>query len=87
MVLVEGNVYALARCSIVNYNGHALYDKFIRPQQKVTNFLTKVSGITPAKLRTAETFDKAREEILNIMKGRIIVGHTLKSDFEVTKSE
>ena len=83
MVLVEGNVQALARCSIVNYNGHVLFDKIIRPQKRVENFLSKVSGITPAKLRDALVFDMHKDEIYNILKGRTIVGHTLKGDFEV----
>ena len=49
MVGVEpNNTDALARVSIVNYNGHVLYDKYVRPSGYITDFRTWVSGITPA---------------------------------------
>jgi len=57
MVMVEGNRHELARCSIVNYNGHVLFDKFIKPKQRITNFLTWVSGVTPAKIKNSPTYD------------------------------
>jgi len=83
MVVVDGGEKELARCSIVNYNGHVLFDKFIRPQKKVTDFLTWVSGVTPAKLRGSPTFDEVKGEILKILNGRKIIGHSLKNDFAV----
>ena len=51
MVGVEGNGEALARVSVVNYHGHVLYDKYVRPEGKVTDFRTWVSGITPANIK------------------------------------
>jgi RNA exonuclease 4 len=45
-----------SRASIVNFNGHVLYDSYIKPEQRITNFLTPVSGITPQSLKTAPTF-------------------------------
>ncbi len=83
MVMVEGYVHELARCSIVDYNGHVLFDKMIKPKGKITNYLTWVSGITPSNLKGAKSFDDHQNEILDILKGRTIVGHSLKNDFEV----
>jgi hypothetical protein len=31
---------ALARCSIVNYNGEVLYDKFVKPKEPVTGLIS-----------------------------------------------
>jgi len=41
----------LARCSIVNANGHILMDKFVIPEGSVTNYRTWVSGVTPHHLK------------------------------------
>lgn len=46
----DGTESALARVSIVNYHGAVLMDKFVKPQEKVTDFRTEVSGVTPAHL-------------------------------------
>jgi len=85
MVMVEGYIHELARCSIVDYNGHVLFDEMIKPKGKITNYLTWVSGITPSNLKGAKSFDDHKTEILDILKGRTIVGHSLKNDFEVLK--
>ncbi len=37
----------LARVSVVNHFGHCLYDKFVQPSEKVTDYRTRVSGIRP----------------------------------------
>lgn len=51
MVQTVGNSDSLARVSIVNYNGHSVYDKFVKPESRVTDFRTWVSGVTPQNLR------------------------------------
>ena len=51
MVGVEGSQEALARVSIVNYNGHVLMDKFVRPKKRITDFRTWVSGVHPWNLK------------------------------------
>jgi RNA exonuclease 4 len=38
---------ALARVSVVNYDGETLYDTYVRPMEPVTNWRTPVSGIKP----------------------------------------
>eukprot|EP01017_Pseudomicrothorax_dubius_P033168 TRINITY_DN4413_c0_g1_i2.p1 TRINITY_DN4413_c0_g1~~TRINITY_DN4413_c0_g1_i2.p1 ORF type:complete len:249 (+),score=28.77 TRINITY_DN4413_c0_g1_i2:78-824(+) len=61
MVMVQGNQHVLARCSIVNYNGHVLLDMFFRPRQRVSNYLTWVSGITASDLSNAPHYDEANQ--------------------------
>lgn len=67
----------------MNFNGHVLIDEYYKPKMPIVNFLTKVSGITPYNLRNASNFvDDAKERVLKLFKGRIIVGHSLSNDFK-----
>lgn len=72
---------ALARCSVVNYHGEIVYDKFVKPKQRVTDFRTKVSGITPLCLKNAITEKVALEEIHKLLEGKVLVGHTINQGF------
>lgn len=53
----------LARCSLVDYYGAVLYDKFIRPEGEITDYRTLVSGITPQHMEDATPFAVARLEV------------------------
>uniref|UniRef100_A0A8C5VRU8 Interferon stimulated exonuclease 20 n=1 Tax=Microcebus murinus TaxID=30608 RepID=A0A8C5VRU8_MICMU len=53
----------LARCSIVNFHGEVLYDKFIRPEGDITDYRTRVSGVTPLHMVGATPFAVARQEV------------------------
>jgi len=53
MVEVDRWGEGLARCSIVNYHGHILMDKYVIPEgHMVTNYRTWVSGVTPIHLKS-----------------------------------
>ncbi|KAI2575737.1 ISG20 isoform 5, partial [Pan troglodytes] len=54
----------LARCSLVNVHGAVLYDKFIRPEGEITDYRTRVSGVTPQHMVGATPFAVARLEAL-----------------------
>ncbi|XP_078386170.1 interferon-stimulated gene 20 kDa protein-like [Cetorhinus maximus] len=83
----RGSESGLARCSIVDYSGTVIYDEFIKPDGKITDFRTRVSGVRPLDMDTAVPYHIAREEILKIIQGKIIVGHDPRSDFRVLKTE
>eukprot|EP00331_Platyophrya_macrostoma_P014435 CAMPEP_0176413778 /NCGR_PEP_ID=MMETSP0127-20121128/4889_1 /TAXON_ID=938130 /ORGANISM="Platyophrya macrostoma, Strain WH" /LENGTH=390 /DNA_ID=CAMNT_0017793599 /DNA_START=48 /DNA_END=1220 /DNA_ORIENTATION=+ len=85
MVKVEENESEVARITIVNYNNHVLFDQFIRPKRKITDYLTFVSGVTYGKIKNQPTIDHYKDQLLKILTGRKIVGHTLKSDFEALR--
>ena len=51
MVGVNGSEDALARVSIVNYNGHVLMDKYVIPEKRITDFRSWVSGVHPWHLK------------------------------------
>lgn len=58
-----GRCSELARCSILDYHGNILYDKYVRPCQPVTDYRTRWSGIRRHHLQNATPFAQAREEV------------------------
>lgn len=58
-----GRESGLARCSLVDVHGAVLYDKFIRPEGKITDYRTQVSGVTPTLMAGATPFAVARREV------------------------
>ena len=65
----DGSDSILARVSIVNHFGHCIYDKFVKPTERVTDYRTKVSGVTPElaasgmfaeRLRLNKTFSQRK---------------------------
>lgn len=87
MVEVDHTSDALARISIVNYNGHILLDTFVKPKGTITNYRSWVSGVYPHSMKTAIPYDEVREKAIEIMKDKVIVGHSLKHDFKVLNWE
>lgn len=71
---------ALARISIVDYNGHQLYDSYVLPKEPVTDYRTHVSGITARLLRSARTLQVVQADVAKLLDGRILVGHAIKND-------
>ena len=76
----------LARISIVNYFGSVLYDEYVRPVERITDFRTKLTGITPTHLRDAKPLTDVLVEVDAIIKDKIIIGHGLENDFKVNLS-
>jgi len=52
----DGKDSILARVSIVNMNGHCLYDKYVQPTDKVTDYRTQFSGIRPGDMEKGDEF-------------------------------
>lgn len=78
----EGTDSALARISIVNFFGKVIYDKYVRPSEKVTDWRTWVSGVTPFNMKEAVDFREAQLEASKILEDRILVGHAIHHDLE-----
>ena len=79
----DGEESALARVSIVNFHGHVLMDEYVRPKERVTDFRTEVSGITPHHLKNAKEFCAVQKMVDELIHGRTLVGHGLINDLEV----
>ncbi|EXJ84831.1 hypothetical protein A1O3_05504 [Capronia epimyces CBS 606.96] len=73
---------ALARVSIVNYNGDQVYDSYVIPRETVTDWRTHVSGIAPKHMKYARTLDEVQADVERILTDRIIVGHAIRHDLE-----
>ncbi|XP_035728030.1 RNA exonuclease 4-like isoform X2 [Vespa mandarinia] len=79
----DGSESMIARVSIVNKFGYCLYDKYVKPREKVQDYRTAVSGIYPHHLKNGEEFFIVQKEVADILRGRILVGHALKNDLAV----
>ena len=74
---------ALARCTIVGYGGEVLYNSYVNPGQRVTDYRTRWSGIKPWHLKSAVPLQIACGDIKRILNSKIIIGHDLSNDFHV----
>lgn len=74
---------ALARVSMVDFHGRQIYDSFVRPKEKVTNWRTAVSGVSQKSMRFARDFEEVQKQVSEIIGGRILIGHDIKHDLEV----
>ncbi|KAG7807440.1 hypothetical protein KL921_004198 [Ogataea angusta] len=78
----QGESSILARVSLVNYHGITVYDTFVHPTEKVTDWRTHVSGVTPAHMKNAVSFKEAQKKVSDLLDGRILVGHDVGHDLD-----
>jgi RNA exonuclease 4 len=81
----SGKRSVLARACLVNFDGKVIYDSFVRPQEFVTDFRTKYSGVRKQNLRKDETVTllECQRAVTTLLKDKILVGHALKNDLDV----
>ncbi|XP_044120437.1 RNA exonuclease 4 [Neovison vison] len=79
----QGEESIAARVSLVNQYGKCVYDKYVKPSQPVTDYRTPVSGIRPESLTHGERLEVIQQEVADLLKGRILVGHALRNDLKV----
>ena len=94
MVELDGSANGLARVSVVNYHGHILLDRIVRPPRgaRITDFRTKYSGIS-AKLMWGSpshmvlSHEEALLHTKKLLKDAVVVGHSLWNDFSALQHE
>lgn len=79
----DGNDHMLARVSVVNKFGDCVYDKFVKAREEVKDYRTSVSGVRKEDMLNGEDFMTVQKEVAELIKGRILVGHSLKNDMSV----
>lgn len=72
----------MARISVVNYNGHILKDYLCKPNKKVKDYRTEITGIKASDLINSPDFDFVRSKIIKLIKDKIVIGHSIYQDFE-----
>lgn len=85
MVSTETDKNCLARVSIVNMECEVLLDMFVKPDEKVVNYRTFVTGIRARHLKYAKPFKEVRSKVKQIIKGKILVGHAIHHDLMALK--
>lgn len=78
-----GKTLKLGRVSVVNEMGEIVLDKYVQVSEPVTNYQTRITGITAAHLAIGEDFDSVSDELYEIISDQIIVGHSLQNDIRV----
>ncbi|XP_071319688.1 RNA exonuclease 4 [Trachinotus anak] len=79
----DGEDSILARVSLVNQFGKCIYDKYVKPTEKVTDYRTAFSGIRPEDIKDGEDVRTVQREVAEILKGRIVVGHAIHNDLKI----
>ncbi|XP_030611005.1 RNA exonuclease 4 [Archocentrus centrarchus] len=79
----DGEDSILARVSIVNQFGKCIYDRYVKPTEKVTDYRTAVSGIRPEDIKDGEDVQTVQREVAEILEGRIVVGHAIHNDLKI----
>jgi RNA exonuclease 4 len=80
----EGLDSALARVSIINWNNEIVLDSYVKVEEKVTDYRTFISGITPEDIGSASamTIEEVRQATSTILRGKILIGHGLENDLK-----
>ena len=79
----DGKKSALARVSLVDWDGNVAIDTFVKVPIRVTDFRTHVSGVEPKHIKKdAMDVKKCRDAVTALIKDKIVVGHALTNDFK-----
>jgi RNA exonuclease 4 len=79
----RGDRSILARVSVVNSDGAVVYDSFVAPTEKVTDYRTKWSGVRHSNLKDTPSFEQVKLKVKELLRGRVLVGHAVHNDLEV----
>merc|ERR1712176_322579 len=73
--------------TIIDGDFKVLFDKYVKPTSKITDYRTHISGILPDHLdehgsnsKNLLDFATCRTKVLKILRNKILVGHALSND-------
>lgn len=80
----RGEKALLGRISMVDEYDDVIFDEYVRPTERVTDYRTRYSGIRPRDLVDGVNFEYVQEYVLDLIEENfLLVGHCLKHDFRV----
>lgn len=74
--------------AIYKYDGHEIVDQFIsliNPDADISNFVQKLTGITPKMVKTAPRFHEVAKRIIEITDDTTLVGHNIDFDYRMLR--
>lgn len=82
MCRTSSGVNELTRISIINEEHESIYETLVCPQNKIIDYLTQYSGITPEMMKNVtKTLSQVQEDVRRILPAdAILVGQSLQSD-------
>ncbi|KAJ3491027.1 hypothetical protein NLI96_g966 [Meripilus lineatus] len=80
-----GGTSMLARVAVVDYRGQTVLSTYVQPSMPVWDYRTATTGIEPEHLApgNALEFNDVQAQILNLIPGKILVGHSIWNDLSV----
>ena len=88
-----GNGYKgqkITEISVFLFDGEKIIDEFtslVNPEQAIPYFITKLTGITEAMVRTAPKFYEIAKKVAEITKDAIFVAHNVNFDYNIIRDE
>ena len=80
----------ITEISIFNFDGNQIIDEFtslVNPEQKIPHFITNLTGITEAMVRTAPKFYEIAKKVEEFTKDTIFVAHNVNFDYNIIRDE
>jgi DNA polymerase-3 subunit epsilon len=88
-----GNGYKgqkITEISVFLFDGEKIIDEFtslVNPEQAIPYFITNLTGITEAMVRTAPKFYEIAKKVTEITKDAIFVAHNVNFDYNIIRDE
>ncbi|MDC6386823.1 exonuclease [Flagellimonas taeanensis] len=84
------NEEGIMEIAIYRFDGHQIVDQFIcliNPEREIQPFVSKLTGINNAMLRSAPKFHEVAKRIVEITEGAVIVAHNAQFDYRILRTE
>ncbi|EGG22606.1 RNA exonuclease 4 [Cavenderia fasciculata] len=74
---------SLGSVCVINQYGNTIYKSFAKPDRRVSDFRTRWSGLTKAKIDSAPPAAQVQKAVAQLLRDKIVIGHDLATDLKV----